>query len=193
MKARKQFDFFSMFKSPVIATLHTETELKMRKTGNMYYGRVRKRSKVNVIVGCDYANAVNKQMLREAIPDVPDAEFVPHERAWGMRVGGTPFVCYKDTIYLETMVLRSLGYEYLIDGKPATPSQIEYIESMLSDRKEGERQPIEKKVIWRDYKLENIRAVKVGGVFTDFMAVKAFPGVPTPKKVTRKPAMAVVS
>lgn len=190
MKARKQFDFFSMFKSPVIATLFTETELRMRKGGNIFYGRVRKRSKVNVIVGCDYANAVNKQMIRESLPDLPDTEFTPKARAWGMRVGGTPFVCYKDTVYLETMVIRSLGYEYLIDGKLATPSQIEYIESMLVDKKEGASQPIEKKVVWRDYKLESIHAVKVGGTFTDFMAVQ-----PTPRKKTvrKTPVMAVVS
>lgn len=181
-----QHSFFAALKSAVICTLHTETELRMLKTGNIYYGRVRKRSKVNVIVGCDYESAVNKQLVRESIPDAPEESFKAKPRVWGTRIHGTPFVTHNGTLYLETMVLRSLDHEYIVDGKSATPSQVEYIERMLGNRKEGESQPIEKKVIWRDYKLGSIRAVKLGGVFTDFMAV---PAKPKPKSVSKKKVM----
>lgn len=173
-----RLDFFLSIKNPVIATLYTQTKVKMNKTGNLYYDRVTKQSRVNVVIGPDYESCVNKQADREEIP----ADFKAAPRTWGMRIKGCPLVTHKDETYVEAMILRSLGHTYYIDGKEATPSQIEYIEAKLGVKSEGNRQPTEKKVIWRDYKLSSINAIKVGGVFTDFMAV---PATPKKKVVTR--------
>lgn len=173
-----RLDFFLGIKNPVIATLYTQTKVKMNKTGNLYYDRATKQSRVNVVIGPDYESCVNKQADREGIP----TDFEAQPRTWGMRIKGCPLVTHKDEIYVEAMILRSLGHTYYIDGKEATPGQVEYIESKLGVRTEGARQPVEKKVIWRDYRLTSINAIKVGGTFTDFMAIPA----PTKAKKTIK-------
>lgn len=139
-----------------IVTIEAETPLRMRKTNNPYVGAV-KLSTVNCVVNCNYSNSVNNQCAREDI----DTEFESAPRQWGQRIQGTPFVEHKGEFYLETKVERSLGETKIVhNGKELS---WEDVQEFLPKKNEGARQPNEKKVIWRDYKVSSIKSVTVNG------------------------------
>jgi hypothetical protein len=161
---------------PLIATLLTDVEPDMvkkdrdTKEPNPYLGRIRKRSRVNGIIGAwNYTNSVNNQRVRESdaetveeVEAVPVFEALP--RAWGERLAGTALVHHKGQHYVEVKVERAIETVYVIDGEEATPEQIADLRRFLSKRdNEGQRQEVEKVIILRDYKLDNIRAVRVNG------------------------------
>lgn len=161
---------------PLIATLLTDVEPGMvkkdrdTKEPNPYLGRVRKRSRVNGVIGAwNYGNAVNNQRVRESdaqtveeVEAVP--EFVPLPRAWGERLTGTALVHHKGQHYVEVKVERAIETVYVIDGEEATPEQIADLRRFLDKRdNEGQRQEVEKVIILRDYKLDSIKGVRVHG------------------------------
>jgi len=161
---------------PLIATLLTDVEPEMvkkdreTKEPNPYLGRVRKQSRVNGIIGAwNYTNAVNNQRMRESdaetveeVEAVPIFEALP--RAWGERLTGTALVHHKGQYYVEVKVERAIETVYMIDGRPASEAEVEAIRRYLPKREnEGQRQEVEKIVVLRDYKLDSIKAVRVGG------------------------------
>ena len=87
--------------------------------------------------------------------------FVAEPRKWGVRRDGTPFVDHKGATYLEVKVERSLHCEYRLDD--GTPVDASIVEPWLPSRVEGRRQMVDKPVILRDYKMENLREVTVNG------------------------------
>lgn len=160
--------FFRNVPRPLIVTLLTCTEPNLRKTNNPYFGRVQKYSRVNGVVGFNYERAVNSQRQREADPQtVEEAEAVPTfhalPRKWGQRIWGTALVEHKDNLYVEIKVERKIEHFYVVDGKLADDKQFAEIESFLQKKLPNVRQEVEREVELRDYKLENVRAVRVAG------------------------------
>ena len=140
------------------ATLKTETEVKMNKTNNPYYGRVTKTGEMNVTLNFIYANSVNNQRTKEGNDEV----FVPHQRKWGVRIEKTPFVEHNGKMYLEAKCnAAAKNVQYFLDGILIDKAQIE---AFLPVVKSGaEHQGVEKEIIVRDFAMESIRGINFGG------------------------------
>lgn len=143
-------------KGATFATLVTSVEPKMRKTGNPYYGLIRKVSRVNGVVNWHYANSVNNQRAREG----KETDFEALPRAWGAREANSPLVSHKDKLYLELKIERVYDSEYTYNGLPI---DAEKIREFLPERKESERQGTDKAIILRDYSLDSIRQITLRG------------------------------
>ena len=143
-------------------TIVADTIPSMRKTDNPFYDTankafvVRKVSTVHGMINWIYGNAVNNQRVRED----KEATFTPDPRKWGMRVSKTPFVEHKGQLYLEMKVVKSLG-SVLLDGNNNEVDWSSVSPFMATNPNEGARQDIDKKVILRDYKMENIVEVHI--------------------------------
>jgi hypothetical protein len=180
MRAEDLAGALRSFKGAVILSFTCETVPAMKKTGNPYFGRLVKRAHVNGVIGWHYATAVNRQRDRERLATVPPqpeppasspsplsthpSPLTPHHframpRTWGVRIQGTPLVHYEGKDYLEVKV-QSVRYVYVLpDGAEVAP---ELVQPFLPMRKPS-RQELEKEVILRDYRLDNITAMIWGG------------------------------
>lgn len=138
------------------ATIITETDARLKKTGNPF-GSVVKLSRVNVCLGFQYTAAVNRQRVREDAE--PDFEARP--RQWGERIQGTVLVEHRGKVYLETKVERSLSHQYF-RADNGTPLSDEDVRPFLPARGKS-RQDVEREIIVRDYRLDSIRAIVMGG------------------------------
>ena len=147
---------FSTIKGATFATIVTNTVAHVKAA--CPFGRnVRKVSRVNVTLGFQYENAVNRQRTRKG--ETADFEAAP--RQWGERIPGTFLVRHESgKLYLETKVEKSLGCEYFAaDGSRIDAAKIApYLPS-----KGGNRQGVEKEVLVRDYALDSIRAISLKG------------------------------
>jgi len=159
MKAITQTQLVALLgevKGATFATLITETDARLKKTGNPF-GTVRKVSRVNVTLGFQYEAAVNRQRTRED----SEADFEVAPRQWGQRVPGTMLVEHKGRTYLETKVERSLGCTYVdASGNELTA---EDVAPFLPKRSGSGRQGTEKAILVRDYALDSIRSLRFAG------------------------------
>lgn len=149
----------SLNKGAQIVSLTTQTDAKLRKTGNPFAMPVTKRSIVNGIVGWNYENAVNRQRDREG----NDTSFEAQPRKWGKRLPKLPFVTHNDEIYLELKVERTLAQPQYQDAN-GNPLTAEAVAPFLPEkRSNAEHQGVEREIILRDYKMTSILEIKVGG------------------------------
>ena len=149
--------FCSGLKGATFATITAETDARV--LASCPFGRnVRKVSRVNVTLGHNYQDAVNRQRTREE--STPDFQAAP--RQWGEAIPGTTLVTNEKTgkVYLKCKVERSLGHEYLsADGSKI---DAEAIKPFLP-KKSTTRQDVEKEIIYRDYALTSIRHIACKG------------------------------
>ncbi len=144
-------------KGAKFATITALTDAKLLKTGNPF-GKVNKRSRVNIVINFGYENAVNNQRGREGTA----RDFEAKPRTWGARIPGMPFVQHKGKLYLECKVERSLSHEYLTaDGRTLTDDQVAPFQP--SRHSNAEHQGVEKEIILRDYALEGIEEIAIDG------------------------------
>ncbi len=141
------------------ASIVSVTDARCRKTDNPF-GGVSKRSRTQVMINWNYANAVNNQRKREdATPD-----FVPEPRKWGQRLPKCPFVAHKGKLYLECKVVRSLAPpEYFVTdgGRALTADDVKPFLPPI--RSNAEHQGLDTEIILRDYMVENIEIITVDG------------------------------
>lgn len=112
-----------------------------------------KKSVVNGVINWNYQNSVNRQKEREN----KEGDFKAEPRKWGERILGTPLVRHKNKLYLEIKVQRALSTEY----QDENGNQIEKPEPQT--KQQHSRQGLEREVILRDYLLENIKSITIGG------------------------------
>ena len=148
----------SQFVTIVAATLPRCLK-KDRNTGEPNpHGQVVKISRVNGLIGWHYQNSVNNQRRREG----NEEEFSAEPRRWGERILPTPLVEHKGKMFLEVKVEHALGTEYY-DGS-GNPIRYDDCKGVLPARKgESARQETEKAIILRDYALDGIREISIGG------------------------------
>lgn len=180
-------DFKKMLLSPFghkgafFISLFTKTFPKMKKSWTG--GQVIKHRWLNVVCNCSYKNLVNNARRKEfrrqfqemdnellfigngILPPVSNGEletFVPHQRKWGQRIKGTPFVEHKGKLYVETFI-RSIQMTRYFNG------EIELMEAEVTphlSRKDSVAQifhqglPEDKLVVLRDYELKNVHAAR---------------------------------
>ena len=136
-------------------SVNVSTIPSMNKGGNPYYGRVKKDSIVNGLIGFTYGNAVNNQLGRED----KNMDFHPKPRKWGERVG--VLVHYKGKTYLELKVQSVSATTYYLDGEEIAVSRIaDFIKKRTLPSTQDK---IDKKVILADYNLDNIKSIRMLG------------------------------
>lgn len=145
----------AQIRGATFATVITETDPKLKKTGNTL-GHVRKVSRVNVCLGFQYDNAVNRQLGREG----QESNFVAAPRQWGVKV--TPMIVeHKGRFYLETKVEKSLDSQYIDDDGKEIP--FELVKPFLPKRSKSTRQGTEKEILVRDYALDSLKTIAFNG------------------------------
>ena len=158
-------------KGTTFAGLDTITNIKLKGgKKNPHQDRVTKRTTgANVILFSNvehspYVAMVKRRMEQEG---KDPSEFEAKPRAWGSRVGKTPFIEHKDKYYLE-VIFRSPGKsEYFLDGKPIAKEDIEGLEVEKSETAQeteaASQGGIEEKIVIRTFAIENIEQIRLLG------------------------------
>jgi len=148
----------------VFAEVVTVTEPSMRKTGNTFLARgVEKVGKANVNFGGIYKNAVEKIMGKEDI----EGNFEPAPLQWGQHWEDSKTIIeHKGKYYAQMRPLRSdsVSYRWADTKEALTESEVVELKTFFPAKREGSRQPGQKKVIIRTVKLENIREIRMQGI-----------------------------
>lgn len=123
---------------------------------NPFRGNIVKVAIVNGVINWVYERAVNRQRTREELT----ADFQAMPRKWGHRMAGTPLVEHNGQYYLELKVERSIDYRY--EAMDRTPLDKAAVNQYLTPPS-ASRQGVEKTIILRDYKIDNITRIKYRG------------------------------
>lgn len=138
-------------------TIVTETDPGKSKK---HKGICVKQSTVNGIANWHYEKAVNRQRQREG----KTADFEVKPRKWGERIQGTPLVEHKGNFYLEMKVERVLDTRYfLTTDEGYVPTTKEAVADHLRPSRGAPNQGVDRDVILRDYKVESIVTLRMGG------------------------------
>jgi hypothetical protein len=148
-------------------TTLTAVTLKGGKKNEMQ-GRVTKKMEdANVMLFSNtedpgYVSIVRKRMIAEGKD--PDT-FTPKPRAWGQRMGNSPFIEHKDKHYLECFFVSKGKVTYYLDNEEIPKEKIEGLdEKPEKTEKEIESQGgIENKVVIRTFAIESIESLKLKG------------------------------
>lgn len=147
--------------------INTETEPRMRKTNNPYFGRVRKITRMtNVAIGYNYENVVNARLGREGKENDFQAE-KPNGKHW---------VCFpnilasdkdESQLYLRTTMRKNTESKsvYTLDGQVVTDTALlAEIKSFIYTSSKPTNQGLNEgnEVIVRDFKLENVVSLTQG-------------------------------
>jgi hypothetical protein len=108
--------------------------------------------------GSAYAAMVRRRLAEEG-KDPDSFELGP--RAWGERIAGTPFVEHKGNHYLEVIFLSAGETEYRLDGVTVPESEIEGLPPKPESNGQG---GLDRKVVIRTFKLENITELRAYGL-----------------------------
>lgn len=148
-------------KNAVPATIIAVTEEKMNKTKNPFYGRVTKKQRSNVFINFDYANSVNKRLVKEG----KEADFVAHQRVWGERLPNTPIVFHNNTYYLEAGFLTKNDpkVEYFLDGEPTDKAVFETYMKPKTKSSGNQGLEDENEVVLRDFKIDSVHEIHMNG------------------------------
>lgn len=146
--------------------------LKGGRGGNSggFAGRVTIRHKINGVIGTYWQNIANKFLAKSG----SEESMVVHQRKWGTRIAGEPLVEHTTRegeyrLYLEFFPIRRLQAEYLVDGRPATPEEVESFKPFLKEKEKdseitltnGEKVRIPN--IVRDYRLDHVEQILMMG------------------------------
>ncbi len=143
-------------------TITTETEPKMRKTNNPYYGFIIKRSTANVSMNFEYSNVVNNRREKEG----NEEKFTPKPRKWGERIDGTCFVMHNGAMYMEVHYKSAPSNVEYFDTRDNSVVPKDMLTQYLQEPNTtavAESQGLENAVILRDIKIGNIKECKVNG------------------------------
>lgn len=145
------------------ATIVAETEPKMNKTGNPYFGQVTKLTTANVFINFNYENSVNRARAKEGVEE----KFEAHARKWGERIPGTPLIMNKGTFYLEVRFLSEdkTKSAYLHNGEIIEKSLLEQWMPSKNNASIAATQGLDEDsiIIMRDYKLDTIKEIRFAG------------------------------
>jgi hypothetical protein len=149
-----------------ITTL-TAVKLKGGKKNEMQ-GRVTKKMEDgNVMLFSNtkdpgYVSIVRKRMIAEGKD--PDT-FTPKPRAWGTRMGNSPFIEHNNKHYLECFFISSGKTTYYLDDEVIEKEDIEGldIKAPVTEKQEESQGGIENKVVIRTFAIESIENLKLKG------------------------------
>ena len=141
-------------KGTTFISLDMVTAPRMRKTGNPYMGATKTVS-LSGAFNFDYENSVNNQLEREG----KEANFESQGRAWGQREGN--LIEHKGVHYVQLKVQGSSEPVFRYEGKEISKDVLEPF--LQESHKPHTQESLEKEVVVRDVKLDNIKAIRVAG------------------------------
>jgi hypothetical protein len=162
-------------KGTTFAGLDTLTSVSLKGgKKNPMQGRVTKRTtNANIMLFSNstvngYEAMVKRRMLKEGKD--PDT-FQVKPRAWGQRVGNSPFIEHNGKYYLECIFVSGGKSEYFLDGQPIEKENIEGLEepkekteeTTVDENKPFRNEDLEDKVIIRTFSLDSIERITVKG------------------------------
>jgi len=161
MKTIKRSELIERLKqtdaSASFVSIESETEPRMRKTDNPFFGSVTKMSEVRGIINFHYANAVNNQREREGVEEMFEAQ----PRVWGERIDKTPLVKHKGSFYIE-MKVEDVKDSKFVDNDGNEVSR-DKLKPFLYENKKPSTQGTEKIIFIRDYKVDSIKKIRMYG------------------------------
>lgn len=137
-------------KGTEIATIITHTDPKAKVACPVK--PLVKVSKMNVMFGFNYENAVNNQRGREEI----ESDFVSAPRRWGNRID-LKTVEHEGQTYITLNCLKNFDTQFQ-DGVGRCIRK-EDIETFLPAKRKSQTQGTEKEIVYRDVKAENIKEI----------------------------------
>lgn len=141
------------------AKIVTETEVKMKKTNNPYYGEVKKRTTSNVLLSFNYENEVNRERAKEG----KEFDFQAKERAWGAKLGNTPIITNNGQLYLSVRFLKSEGSTFSHNDQAIDKSVLtEWLQESNSNAA-GQGLNTQNEVVVRTYKIVNVKEITLNG------------------------------
>ena len=144
------------------ASVQICTDLKMNKKNNPYYGRVQKKSSLQISLNAVYSNLVNSRLEKEGKENDFIAKENWHTPVFDGKNGSLVAHREKGGLYLKVIVNKVLESIYILDGREATTEEINEIKSFIPVKKEGVNQGLDNPVIVRVIALENI--LQVNGI-----------------------------
>ena len=139
--------------------LVTETEVRMKKTGNPF-NKIIKRSVGRFLIGSDYMLRVINEGKKEGI----DTQFEVDENKVGKHIS-------KCVLYNEKLDKHYLMCEYFDEVPPkveyfyeGNPIEKMLFESYMYQRSESQKQPQERKVKVVSYNIDNIKEISLNKV-----------------------------
>lgn len=153
-------DILRNVKGATPLTISALVDTKARKTDNPF-AAILKLSKVNGMTGADYEASVNRQLAREGKDQL---SFSANERKWGERIGPA-LVQNGEKLYLVIQP-RSTGKPVYMGHRPGLPLCVvpkEKIADFLPPARKAQNQGTEKEVVYRNYSLDSITAISIGG------------------------------
>jgi len=159
------WDFKAQPGAAIIAGLTQSTEPKMHKTGNPYYGKIKKISTLTVLLNTDYEKAVVKQLEREG---KEAEEYKKGKNTMPLIFGeNNRFigVYEKETGFEYVLQYRPFDNSkpvtsYLFDGKTIDKKEIE---QWLPKTYEASNQGTEKEIFIRKVYMHNILNLNFDG------------------------------
>jgi hypothetical protein len=150
------------------AGIDTITAVKLKGgKKNPMQGRVTKRTvNSNVMIFSNTDNSPYETMVKRRMEEEgkDPSIFELKPRAWGTRVGKSPFIEHKGNYYLEVIFRTSGKTTYYLDGKEIEKSDIEGLDEKEKDAAEDTSQGgISNKVIIRTFAIDSIEEVRMLG------------------------------
>ena len=141
-------------KGATFISVDITSEPRMRKTGNPYMGATKTLS-LSGAFNFDYENSVNAQLEREG----KEANFESQGRSWGKREGN--LIEHKGNYYIQLKVQGASDPVFRFNGVEIEKSVLEPF--LQESHKPHTQDELEKEVVVRDVKLENVKAIRVAG------------------------------
>ena len=150
-------------------TIVTNTEPQMRKTNNIYFGRVRKISTyTNAILGVEYQNVVNNRLERAG----EEATYVAEAPKGKKHYNAFFYQSAKDEnqFYLKIGMYKNTSVKstYMVDGREATENELAEIKTFLqtssSEVKKQTEAGLEAEEQYKIVapKFENVESITIG-------------------------------
>lgn len=145
-------------KGATMISLIAETIPKLKKTGNNL-GEVKKVAYVNGVLNYNYEGSVNRQRKREGKTD----DFKAEKRTWGERDGALVERTTKAGTdhYLQFKLERVIDTKYVGAGGGILSDAV--VGAFLMGKKKSDSQKVDKDIIMLNYKLTNIKQIKMNG------------------------------
>ena len=154
-------EFFLNYVGHSLIGLTIFTDARAKKTNNPYIKDkeiILKKTRLLANVGFQYSNSLNSQAKREG----KEIDFDIKPRRWGVRLPNCALVEHKGNHYLECKVEKTFEVNYFLEnGAPIEKSAIE--EFLPKKRESSTQDQLDKKIILRDIKLENILSMRFQG------------------------------
>lgn len=145
----------------MFASVVTETEPKMNKTGNPYYGQVKKISHAVLSLGHDYESAVNNRRGKEGETKDFEAEAVSGRRHVSRMI--LESTKNPEQKYLQVFAMSNTAPKVTYRLSDGTEISARELEPYMPKKSENTSQGLENPVRTFSYKLENVKSVTING------------------------------